>query len=126
MSSRQVIELHCDCVGGDDCPNRDHAIPNTRCGAVVFIHTNANMIARLTAIEQHLWSVATAPRGTYGGRPAGLQVAGDYCRDCTDWSDPEAVIRAAMTALGYEVETATARLLPMVRRLLECEAQPPA
>lgn len=119
MSTKQCVEISCDCLG--DCADPLH-VKGEECDHLVRFATNSNMVARASAVEFEAWSVTMKQRGpNVYGRSAGLRVDGDRCRACTDWDDPETVIRTAMLAIGYEPDTAVAALLPKVRRLLDQE-----
>lgn len=107
MSTRQVIEVSCDCK--QTCPG-----PHRRgepCPASRFVQTRSNAEARWVALVQLLWSTIPAPKGAYA--------VGDLCRECTDWADPEAVVRATLKACGFTAEPNLERALTEVRRLLD-------
>ena len=110
MSTRQVIEVSCDCL--------DPAhVEGEACGNYRSVRTNSNTEARWTALVQDAFSVVTEPCAGYGGRPPGRKVAGDRCQACTDWGDPEAVARDTIAALGL-VEDNLATALTGIRKVL--------
>lgn len=116
MSTRQLIEITCDCVGG--CLDPAHA-EGEACEEYKTIRTRSILTVRWTALAADAWSVITEPRAGYGGRPPGRKPVGDRCPACTDWDDPEAVVLDTLDALdlvnAHNLKTALAGVRETLR-----------
>lgn len=121
MSTRQLIEITCDCDGG--CLDPSH-VKGAVCGSRKAVRTQSNLTARWTALVSHAWSVITEPRAGYGGRPAGRKPIGDRCPTCTNWEDPGAVVLDTLESLGLVNARNLENALAGVRETLRIPSTP--